>query len=137
MPKYFWAFLTSSAIFCQSPKRSVKQRFLHMCIQSRILTLSAIPHSCYENVHGFQILLFLLELKKMIPESTCIAFQHLPILSNQTIALHTLAKMFMKYGSVTASKLARAQVSPFFLLLLSVLPLLLIFHLRLGLVAFT
>ena len=95
----------------------------------------------------------------MIPESTCIAFQHLPILSNQTIALHTssliytfslpqvtvrrncgsvsLAKMFMKYRSVTASKLARAQVSPFFLLLLSVLPLLLIFHLRLGLVAFT
>lgn len=98
--------------------------------------------------------------KKMIPESTFITFQHLSILSNQTIALHTSSVMYtFSLLHVTVSRncgsawvcflskdvheiwdchclrSARAQVSLFFLL--SVLPLLLLFHPRLGLVSFT
>lgn len=95
----------------------------------------------------------------MIPESTFITFQHLSILSNQTIALRTSSVMYTfsllhvtvrrNCGSAWLCFLskdvheiwdchclrsARAQVSPFFLL--SVLPLLLLFHPRLGLVSF-
>ena len=40
-------------------QRSVyKAEILHVCMYSRNLTLQAIPHYCYGNVHVFQIPVF-------------------------------------------------------------------------------